>query len=209
MRQAGLFFITLIILSGLLAMPGLAGEANSPNLTEHSIPENIIRASPLITFTPVTTIYLAIVLKPEKPPNDLEITELFYDSSDEYIEIANNGPGEQDLTGWTIESIVGPQTYDFPITTTIGAGESIRIHSGPDATDDPPDNLKWTGAYIWNNNGDKAELRDDQGIVIDSLCYNAGCYEQLKIDNSELKIENLRAVGGREQWPKKTIPSVN
>lgn len=170
-----MFFITLIILSGLVAMPGLVAETNRPTPTEHAIPENIIRATPLITFTPVSTVYLAIVLKPEQPPNDLKITELVYDSRDEYVEIANNGPGAQDMTGWTIESVVGPQTYDFPITTTIGAGGTIRIHSGPDATDNPPDDLKWSGAYIWNNNGDKAELRDDQGIVMDSVCYNAGC----------------------------------
>jgi hypothetical protein len=175
MRQAGLFFATLIILSYLVAMPGLAAETNSPTLTGYPIPENIIRASPLITFTPVATVYLAIVLKPEGTPNDLEITTLFYDSRDEYIEIANNGPGAQNMTGWTIESIVGPQTYAFPITTTIAAGKTIRIHSGPDATDNPPGDLKWSGAYIWNNNGDKAELRDDQGRVIDSICYKAGC----------------------------------
>ncbi len=176
MRLSALFFVTLIVLSGLVAMPGLTAEATSPTVTEeYPIPENILRVQPLITFTPVVTVYLPFVLKPAKPLNDLEITELFYDSSDEYIEIANNGPGAQDLTGWTIKSVVGSQTYDFPISTTIGAGETIRIHSGPDATDNPPDDLKWSGAYIWNNNGDKAELRDDQGLVIDSVCYKTGC----------------------------------
>lgn len=161
-------------------MPGLTAAATSPTVTEdHPIPENILRVQQLITFTPVATVYLPFVSKPAKPPNDLEITELFYDSRDEYIEIANNGPGGQDLTNWTIESVVGPQTYNFPITTTIGVSETIRIHSGPNATDNPPDDLKWSGAYIWNNNGDKAELRDDQGFVIDSVCYKAGCLRRL------------------------------
>jgi len=39
----------------------------------------------------------------------------------------------------------------------------VLVHSGPDAGDNPPGHLRWTGAYIWNNDGDEARLVNAEG----------------------------------------------
>lgn len=133
--------------------------------------QNQLGFTHLITFTPVATVYLPIVIK---PLNNLKITRLVFDSSDEIVEIKNNGPGSQSLTGWVIVSVVGPQTYNFP-AITLAAGSIVRVHSGSGAINNPPADLFWTDAFIWNNDGDKAELRDPQNNLQASFCYGSGC----------------------------------
>lgn len=129
------------------------------------------------------TVYLPIVIRPQPtptpsptpiPPSNLDLTALVYEGSDEYVEIRNNGAGGQDMTGWYLVSVVGPQTYYFP-AMIISPGQTVRIHSGPAAFDAPPAHLFWTSAFIWNNTGDKAELRTSSGNLVDSRCYGNGC----------------------------------
>ena len=87
---------------------------------------------------------------------------------DEWLEIRNNGTAPQIMTSWAIVSDVGSQRYEFPQGYTMPAGGSVRIHSGPDALDNPPGHIQWTTGYIWNNDGDKAELYDAQGRLVSS-----------------------------------------
>lgn len=61
------------------------------------------------------------------------------------------------------------------ITFFIFTFVTLRVHSGPEAINNPPGDLLWTTTFIWNNNGDKAELGDNQGVVRDQLCYAGGC----------------------------------
>lgn len=75
------------------------------------------------------------------------------------------------MTGWQIHSVTGNQWYDFPSGYSLQAGHWVRVHSGPDAKDEPPSHLKWSGAYLWNNEGDEAVLYDDQGTEVDSWAY--------------------------------------
>jgi len=117
-------------------------------------------------------IFLPVIFK---SPNSLEISNLTYQGSDEYVEIRNNGPGSQSMNGWQIVSVRGSQTFDFPNGIILGVNQTVRVHSGPNAIDKPPGDLLWSYAFLWNNNGDKAELRDDQGIVRDTWCYLDGC----------------------------------
>ncbi len=112
---------------------------------------------------------------PQPGGGKLTIVYLQYSGRDEYVEIQNEGPGDQDMTGWTLVSVVGNQVYDFPPGFALGVGHRVRVHSGPDAYESWPTDLKWTRAYIWNNAGDKAELRDPRGVVVDSYCYGGGC----------------------------------
>jgi len=49
------------------------------------------------------------------------------------------------------------------------------VHTGPDAWGNGASDLKWTTAYIWNNDGDKAELRNAAGTVVSNKCYASGC----------------------------------
>lgn len=171
-----LFVITLTIFFGLLALPGLASEPKAPLLLKYEPqPESLLSASNQITFTPVATLFLPIILRPIGPPNNLKIVVLFFDAQDEYIAITNDGPGSQSLDGWQIESVGGSQTYTFPNGMILGADQSVRVHSGPAPYNNPPGDLVWTTAFVWNNDGGKAELWDNQGALRDSFCYLSGC----------------------------------
>lgn len=171
-----LFAITLTIFFGLLALPGWASEPKAPVLLKYEPqPESLLSVSNQITFTPVATLFLPIILRPPGPANNLKFVVLFFDAQDEYIAITNEGPGTQLLDGWQIVSVVESQTFTFPNGLILGVGQSVRVHSGPAAYNNPPGDLVWTTAFIWNNTGDKAELRDNQGALRDSLCYFSGC----------------------------------
>jgi len=104
-------------------------------------------------------------------PNDLQTAYLKYSGRDEYVRIRNYGPSAQTMTGWKIHSVVGNQWYPVPYGYVLTAGDDVRVHSGPDAEDDPPTDLKWTTRYIWNNDGDEARLIDAQGREVDRYGY--------------------------------------
>ena len=119
-------------------------------------------ATPTLTTTPTSTPSPTLTVTPQV--NTLRITALQYAGRDEYVEVTNDGPSAQNLTGWRIQSVVGDQWYTFPSNYVLEAGSRVRVHSGPDALDDPPAHLKWTGAYIWNNDGDEARLIHNMGV---------------------------------------------
>ncbi|MBE6069572.1 MAG: MBL fold metallo-hydrolase [Clostridium lundense] len=83
------------------------------------------------------------------------------DLGKEIVTIKNNSTKNTDMTGWKLVSVEGNQTYNFPSGYILKAGATIRIASG-NATGD----LKWTGAYIWNNSGDQARLYDSSNTLI-------------------------------------------
>ena len=91
--------------------------------------------------------------------------------ADEYIEIKNYGPDAADLTGWWICSVVGGEWYGFPEGYILQAGASVRVHSGPEATLNPPSDLGWSEAHIWDDGGDRAELWDAHENVVDVWAY--------------------------------------
>lgn len=108
---------------------------------------------------------------PQQP--DIEITHIEYnppedDVEGEYVRIENSGGAAADMTGWTLRDEAS-HVYTFP-TFTLGSGASVRVwtKSGTDGAVD----LYWgSGSAIWNNTGDTAYLRDDQGNPIDSYGY--------------------------------------
>ena len=70
------------------------------------------------------------------------------------------------MSGWSILSVVGPQTFPFP-SYTLDPGASVTVHSGPDAPASGGTNLRWTTGYIWNNDGDEAQLKNSAGRIVD------------------------------------------
>lgn len=177
MKRVSILTIAIVLLFGLLALPSLA-DKTKPTKHQVSSFEASSRFSTQLTFTPAITVFLPLVLNQPAPPPapaSVEITNLIFSGSDEYVEIRNNGPGNQSMDGWQIVSVVGSQTFDFPSGIILRVNQTLRVHSGSGALNNPPSDLFWTTAFIWNNNGDKAELRDDQGIVRDTLCYGNGC----------------------------------
>jgi len=85
------------------------------------------------------------------------------DVRSEIVVIRNDGPTAVNLKGYTLVSVKGNQTYEFG-EYSLEAGQTVSIASGK-ATGD----IKWTGSYIWNNDGDPAQLRDPNSNVISSL----------------------------------------
>lgn len=132
----------------------------------------------LTTSTPsATSWYMTSTPTPTRtatsapPQSDLRITYLQYSGTDEYVKISNYGGSNQTMTAWKLVSEVGNQTYWFPSGYVLPAGDYVRIHSGPGASSNPPHDLKWTGAYIWNNDGDAAALYDSGGHLVDRWSY--------------------------------------
>jgi len=176
------FYVPLALFLALVAGLLLAQEATTQGATtrfpwESGRPCTTVdqmEASPDVTVT----LFLPMVAggyTPPPPQADLYIEALQYETTDEYVQITNRGNAPQDMTGWRIQSVAGPQWYDFPAAYTLAAGASVRVHSGPDGFENPPTDLLWGLAHIWLNEGDKAVLYDDSNTAIDSFCYLDGC----------------------------------
>jgi competence protein ComEC len=124
-------------------------------------------------------VYLPLLLQQSSatppPVSDLQITALNGTTTPESVVIENKGAAAQDLTGWTLFSVEGSQVFSFPAGFVLAAGGSVTVSSGSGAVDNPPSVLRWTTASIWNNSGDKAELRNAASVVVSSACYSAGC----------------------------------
>jgi len=86
-------------------------------------------------------------------------------TSDEYVRIRNEGGSSVDLADWSIISVVGRQTYTFS-TYVLETGSDVYVHSGPDAPPSGGNRLRWTSAYVWNNDDDTAQLEDPDGEVV-------------------------------------------
>jgi hypothetical protein len=78
------------------------------------------------------------------------------------------------LTGWTIRDASG-HVYRFP-TFTLRAGYSVTLHSGSGIN--TATNLYWDyGAYVWNNSGDRAILKNKAGTTKDTCSWSGtGAY---------------------------------
>ena len=111
---------------------------------------------------------------PIAPPN-LKIMLLSGTTTPEYLTIQNTGDLPQDMSGWYLESTVGPQVFNFPAGFTLPAGDSVRIESFTGAANNPPQALLWSTDAIWRNAGDKAILRNQAGVVESTVCYGDAC----------------------------------
>ena len=92
------------------------------------------------------------------------------DLHDELVIIKNTGKTAMDISGWRLLSVKGNQDFYFPSRTVLEPGNIIKVDTGP-GTKDGPGVLKWTGRYIWNNDGDPAELYSETGMLISSYGY--------------------------------------
>lgn len=92
------------------------------------------------------------------------------DADNEYVDFENVSDDSVDMTGWTVEDEAG-NDYVFPDGYTLGAGDTVRLHSG-DGTDSSTD-LYWGAGYVWNNDGDTAYLYNDAGDLVQKRTYPA------------------------------------
>lgn len=92
--------------------------------------------------------------------------------NEEYIVITNTGNSRVNIGAWSIRDVAGHR-YDFADGVRIRPGASIFVHTG--SGDDTARRKYWdSGNYIWNNDGDTAVLRDDNGRRKDRCQYDGG-----------------------------------
>jgi hypothetical protein len=86
----------------------------------------------------------------------------------EWVEITNRGSAVQNMNGWKLLD-EGNHTYSFK-EYSLNAGATVRIHTGQG--EDTEADLYWKSkSPIWNNGGDAATLKDEEGDVVASFSY--------------------------------------
>jgi hypothetical protein len=92
-----------------------------------------------------------------------------FTTTDQWVEIANNGTSDTNLTGWEImnnENI----TYTFPTSFVLKQGAQVKVHSSagkPNSTD------LYNSSVLWSKNGDTAILMDANGKTVSKYSYPA------------------------------------
>lgn len=81
--------------------------------------------------------------------------------STEEVVIKNISSEKINLKGYVLLSVKGNQAYTFP-AYELAPGATVIVYSGGGSGD-----LKWTGSYMWNNDGDPAKLFDENGNLLD------------------------------------------
>jgi hypothetical protein len=87
----------------------------------------------------------------------------------EWIRLKNTGSAARKLTGWTVRDTSG-HVYKFG-TYNLGAGKTVKIHTGK-GSNTARDRYWRSEEYIWNNDGDRAKLKNKAGTAIDTCSYS-------------------------------------
>jgi micrococcal nuclease len=88
----------------------------------------------------------------------------------EWVDIRNTGTVAQDMTGWVLKDESASHRYAFPTSISLGAAQSLRVHTG--CGDDTATSLYWcSGGAVWNNDGDTAFLLDNRGNIASHFSY--------------------------------------
>lgn len=166
------------LLSGAVFAAG--GDEPTPAATLRPTDPPPTRPSPTAGATPQPTPDGGTPPAGDLPRTPLRIATLFYDGAvpmteaDEYIEVENVTDAAVPLAGWTIVSARGTdQVFAFPAAAAIRPGQRCRVYTDEDHPDQPC-SFRWgSDQGIWNNSGDKAELRDPSGALVDHRCYGS------------------------------------
>jgi hypothetical protein len=96
-----------------------------------------------------------------------KIISVNYLGEDQWVEIANQGTGSMDLTGWTLMNVEN-QTFSFPANFVLKAGTIVRVHAGKGNNTDAD---LFNSTLLWNKDGDTANLLDATGRIISVYKY--------------------------------------
>jgi hypothetical protein len=117
---------------------------------------------------------IAVAAAPAQAVSPVRISAAQYDSpgsdtgsnyslNSEWVRITNDSSTRKTLTSWTLRD-TSSHVYKFG-TFTLGAGKSVRIHTGK-GSDTATDRYQGRGWYVWNNTGDKAILKNAGGTTV-------------------------------------------
>ncbi|WP_433345319.1 lamin tail domain-containing protein [Micromonospora sp. CA-111912] len=116
----------------------------------------------------------------------LQITKAYYNSpgtdnrsnsslNAEYVKLTNRLSSTVNLKSWTLRD-KSSHVYKFTSDFRLAAGASVYLHTGK-GTNTSTDRYWGSGAYIWNNTGDTAYVRNSAGTLIDSCSWgSSGSY---------------------------------
>lgn len=91
----------------------------------------------------------------------------------EWIELTNRSTADLALTGWVVRDESASHRFPFPDGFVLGAGATVRLHTGCGETNDS--SLYWCmqGSAVWNNDGDTVFLLDASGNIVMSKQYSS------------------------------------
>ncbi|MFJ8581835.1 lamin tail domain-containing protein [Micromonospora sp. NPDC093277] len=110
----------------------------------------------------------------------VEITLVYYDSpgtdnrsnkslNAEYVRLTNRRSSTVNLKNWTVRD-KSRHVYRFSGDFRLAKGASVYLHTGK-GTNTSKHRYWGSGAYIWNNDGDTAYLRNAAGTSIDTCSW--------------------------------------
>lgn len=109
----------------------------------------------------------------------IKITKIHYaqtgtNLNTEYIVFKNTSSSVVRMKGWKIISAPSSdnQRYTFP-RTKVGPGHTLTLYTG-NGTDGPGKRYWGASSPVWNNDGDKAVLKNASGAVVDTCQYAGG-----------------------------------
>ncbi len=133
----------------------------APTPSPSPMPTQIIVILPLSTPTPTPLMPTPMPPIPT-PAATIHVTVVRITNIDkvaEIVTIKNDSGISVNLTGWYLISKTGNQRFSFPEGFTLGNDETVNIISGRSAQHNPPGELLWSRAYVWNNTeSDPGEL---------------------------------------------------
>ncbi len=122
-----------------------------------------------------------------------KIISVNYLGADQWVEIANEGTGSVDLTGWTLMNMEN-QTYSFPANFTLEAGSTVRVHSG--RGDNTSSDL-WSSTLQWGEMGDTATLKDATGKIISEYGYPIAVSAPVNVAGTgPISLPDMSSIGG-------------
>jgi hypothetical protein len=119
-----------------------------------------------------------------------------YMGVDQWVEIANEGTGSMDLTGWALMNMEN-QTYSFPANFTLKAGSIVKVHAekGNNTAAD-----LYNSTLLWNKEGDTATLKDAAGKTVSEYKYPIKVSASGSVTKIEpLLLPNMSSIGGTSQ----------
>ena len=119
----------------------------------------------------------------------VQLTQVYYNSpgtdnrsnsslNAEWVRMTNRTTKTINLKSWTLRDKAG-HIYRFSTDYKLAPGKHVYIHTGKGVNGKPDAQHRYwnSGAYIWNNTGDTAYLRNPGGTLIDSCSWgSSGSY---------------------------------
>lgn len=123
----------------------------------------------------ILSVFFALSLGAAVAANDpvtvgTDITKIIgvnYLGEDQWVDIANEGTGLMDLTGWTLTNMEN-QTYSFPGNFILKAGSIVKVHEG---LGNNTDTDLFNSTLQWSEEGDIATLKDATGKIVSEYRY--------------------------------------